>query len=179
MLKRQQQEKITMLTTKSEVQFYDRWHKLHMRACCRSGKTPPELQYVNTNCKQITYHLQSNWNTRKENWCKLKEMHCGRKHKCQQRCQLRGICPSHFIPTCTWPLKNSNRENNNLMLFLEPQQITPSICHLFFSSSLISCMPVSTLRLRFLRYSSIEDFVFKLFNFENFYHNTMRLYGRI
>ena len=40
MLKRQQQEKITMLTTNYEVQFYDHWRKLQMRAYCRSGKTP-------------------------------------------------------------------------------------------------------------------------------------------
>ena len=26
--------------------------------------------------------------------------------------------------------KSYNRENNNLLLFLEPQQITPRICHL-------------------------------------------------
>ena len=26
--------------TNSEVQFYDRWRKLQMRACCRSGKPP-------------------------------------------------------------------------------------------------------------------------------------------
>ena len=75
-----------------------------MRACCPSGKTPflsdeetwtlssaeldieheprgreVELKYINTNCKYITYHLQSNWNTRKENQCKLKEMYYKKK----------------------------------------------------------------------------------------------------
>ena len=66
-----------MLKTHSEIQFYDRWRKLQMRACCPSGKNPlflseeetrtlpnaepdtehetrgreVELKYVNTNCK--------------------------------------------------------------------------------------------------------------------------------
>ena len=67
MLKRQQKEKI-------KYSFYDRWRKLQMRACWRSGKTPflseeetrtlpntdiehkprgseVELKHVNTNCK--------------------------------------------------------------------------------------------------------------------------------
>ena len=57
----------------------------------------------------ITYHLQSNWNTRKENWCKIKEMDCRRKHKCQQQCQLRMIPTPpvkscHFIPMSPWQL---------------------------------------------------------------------------
>ena len=84
-MRRQQQEKITILTINFEVQFYDRWCKLQVRACCPLGKTPfsskeetgtlpiaerdtehePRggevyLKYVNTNCKYITYHLQSN-----------------------------------------------------------------------------------------------------------------------
>ena len=78
----------------------------------------------------ITYHLQSNWNTRKENWCKIKEMYCRRKHKCQRQCQLRMTHPpprkilpfySHVSMTT---VKNCNRENINSLLFLELQHIT-------------------------------------------------------
>ena len=29
-----------MLKTHSEIQFYERWRKLQIRACCPSGKTP-------------------------------------------------------------------------------------------------------------------------------------------
>ena len=36
----------------------------------------------------ITYRLQSNWNTRKENWYKLKEMYRRRKHKYQLQVSL-------------------------------------------------------------------------------------------
>ena len=36
----------------------------------------------------ITYRLQSNWNTRKENWYKLKEMYRRWKHKCQLQVRL-------------------------------------------------------------------------------------------
>ena len=92
-----------------------------------------ELKNVNANCTYITYHLQSNWYTRKENWYKLKEMYRRRKHKCQQRCQLRvNIFPiksRHLILTSRWQLSKSyNRENNNLLLFLEPHQISLLIC---------------------------------------------------
>ena len=56
----------------------------------------------------IAYYLQSNWNTRRENWCKIKEMDCRRKHKCQRQCQLRMIPPPvkscHFIPMSPWQL---------------------------------------------------------------------------
>ena len=39
-MRRQKQEKIKILTTNFEVQFYDRWCSLQVRACCPSGKTP-------------------------------------------------------------------------------------------------------------------------------------------
>ena len=92
-----------------------------------------ELKNVNANCTYITYHLQSNWNTPKGNWYKLKDMYRRRKHKCQQRCQLRvNIFPiksRHLILTSPWQLSKSyNRENNNLLLFLEPHQISLLIC---------------------------------------------------
>ena len=92
-----------------------------------------ELMNVNANCTYITYRLQSNWNTPKGNWYKLKDMYRRRKHKCQQRCQLRvNIFPiksRHLILTSPWQLSKSyNRENNNLLLFLEPHQISLLIC---------------------------------------------------
>ena len=113
-----------MLTTNSELKFYDHWRKLQMCACYQSGKTlflsdeetwtflnaesdtdhePPgrevELKYINTNCRKIMHHLQSHWNICKENWCKLKEMYC-RIQTNQQRYQLRGIWPSMLLINC-------------------------------------------------------------------------------
>ena len=74
-----------MVTANSGVQFNDHWCNLQMCASCPSGKTPfpseeetctlpnaetdteheprgkeVELTYINTNCKYITHHLQSN-----------------------------------------------------------------------------------------------------------------------
>ena len=100
----------------------------HWTWTSREGGWTKECNYT-----YITYHLQSNWNTRKENWYKLKELYRRRKHKCQQRCQLRvNIFPiksRHLILTSPWQLSKSyNRENNNLLLFLEPHQISLLIC---------------------------------------------------
>ena len=154
-----------MLTTNFEVQFYDRWCKLQMRACYRSWKTPfsceeetrtlpnaepdtehePrgrkfELKYVNTNCKEITYHLQSNWNTYIENWCKAKHKESTNASSDLSPEGLAPVKSRHFIPMYSWQLSKSyNCENNNFLLLLEPQQITPSVCHVsIFSSLLIS-----------------------------------------
>ena len=76
----------------------------------------------------IAYYLQSNWNTRRENWCKIKEMDCRRKHKCQRQCQLRMIPPRKILPfyshVSMTTVKNCNRENINSLVFLELQHIT-------------------------------------------------------
>ena len=115
-------KKITMLTTNSELQFYDHWRKLQMCACYQSGKTlflseeetwtfpnaksdtdhePPgrevELKYIEK--RKIMHHLQSHWNICKENWCKLKEMYCRIQTNVSSDVSFRGICPSKIPPS--------------------------------------------------------------------------------
>ena len=119
---------ISALDSESEFLFIAGARRCALETCEKKNMWAPLLGLARS-IYYITYHLQSNWNTRRENWCKIKEMDCRRKHKCQRQCQLRMTPPprkilpfySHVSMTT---VKNCNRENINSLVFLELQHIT-------------------------------------------------------
>ena len=101
-----------------------------------------ELEYKimstsTTNYNQFKWHKKKkkHWQTKLRQWCQLR--------------MITSVKSRPFILESLWQLSISwNHENNNLLLFLEPQQITILACSIYLTEhSLKGCVGVVTIHL--------------------------------